>query len=147
MNAASPSQKIVPLSHVLCLFFIRPCYQINTLNQFHIIFQELIDKYRAPSSICGMTVIAAAHVLHDHLSSPQSKSLPSWSQRIEALEMALKDLDTVRPYVIKAMAFIHESRLAYITSHEADFPTAADRDKYMKGKGTAIDHNEEAGRS
>lgn len=103
--------------------------QLNLFDQFHAVFNDLIEDYSTPSAICGYVSCALAKQLARRLvGSPCSYT--STPDALSAAE-ALRDGVALKPELADVMAHIRASRERWIAEHAADFPDDRSRRDYL----------------
>jgi hypothetical protein len=82
--------------------------QFNTVDQFHAMFEPLIQRYSSPQSICGMTCTANARLIADYLAGRGDTALTAAD--VEEIKTRLGDKDALLTYVEDMMSFVNRSR-------------------------------------
>jgi len=102
--------------------------QLNTLNQFSRRVGSSIAEFEAPSATCGYFACANALLLADAL---RAHGVVSSNHQVEELRLMLQEPDVVMTEVRAAMAFIQQSRRAWIAQQQKSF-TSRSSQQYMK---------------
>ena len=103
--------------------------QRNLLNQFHEIWQQLIQTHQTPSSICGYLTIAHVRLLRSLLAGADVLTFSQCSELGDAL-MATPERHVLCE-VDRAMASIRRKRAAYVKAHPREFD-AVTAQQYLK---------------
>ena len=103
--------------------------QLNLFDQFHPVFNDLIEEHSTPSSICGYVACALAKQLARRLAG----SPCSYTSAVDAMAAAeaLRDGIALKPQLADVMAYIRASRERWIAEHPADFPNDQSRRDYL----------------
>eukprot|EP00929_Paragymnodinium_shiwhaense_P075982 TRINITY_DN38959_c0_g1_i1.p1 TRINITY_DN38959_c0_g1~~TRINITY_DN38959_c0_g1_i1.p1 ORF type:complete len:316 (-),score=37.21 TRINITY_DN38959_c0_g1_i1:467-1321(-) len=101
--------------------------QLDTLNQFAAHWAPLIEEFQTATATCGYMVMAHCVMLRQCLrgAGPLSRG------KLEDIVEALRKPEAVEPVLREAMAFVSARRRAWIESHARDFPSEAERNRYM----------------
>ena len=113
---------------VCCVHLHADLRQINTFDQFHHVFDEIIAQHQTPTAICGYVSMASAcHV------APLVKPGGLTSQaELDSIVKHLRDYTALMPKIKHAMQFVNQSRRLYIDAHRHAFPTSAQVTNYMR---------------
>jgi len=95
--------------------------QFGIFNQFHSIWDKLIEKYEAPSAICGYISMCLPLVI----------AQCEW-KGISDLKEQLCNINKIIPFLEDSMKFVHEWRSKYILNHPNEFPTERSKKDYKR---------------